>query len=108
LFNWGDILATKDTISSLLSSGMGYASTKIKGMTVKVDEVCDKLTHSIDEWGEAAPTKKLNSAQGDESDKTGQITEAQGSTSCTWASERLKNGGAGTSTRAPVGTYCTP
>lgn len=97
LFNWDDILTTKDTISSLLTAGFGYAAIKIDDITRKVDGFFGQLEETVDKFGNSAsPTKELTSGA-DEKNK--EVQEAQGGTSTTWATERLKNGGAGSNTK---------
>lgn len=66
---------------------------------MKVDQVCDQIIANIDQWGNAAPQKDIGCKEANGADSGGKINEAQTSTSCTWASERLKNGGSGTSVK---------
>lgn len=96
IFNWDDILTTKDTISSTLTAGFGYAALKMDDLATKVDGFFDGLEKTIDEFGKSI---KLDKALSDgEKGKDPKVEEAQTSTSTTWASERLKNGGAGSNT----------
>ncbi|KAL1876851.1 hypothetical protein VTK73DRAFT_9153 [Phialemonium thermophilum] len=97
LFDWDDILTTKDTISSLLTAGFGYAAIKIDDITQKVDGFFEQLEETIDKFGNAAlPTKEQTA---ETSDKNKKVQESQSGTSTSWATERLKNGGAGSKTK---------
>ena len=77
-------MATKDTISNVWTSGLGYASQKILSANAKVDEVCDGIVANIDSWSDKAPNESISNS---EAGKDKQGKDAQSSTSCNWASE---------------------
>ncbi|KAG9758073.1 hypothetical protein KCU73_g4084, partial [Aureobasidium melanogenum] len=100
IFNWDDILATKDTISATITAGFGYAAIKMDDLTAKADGFFTDLEKTVDEFGTKIKLdKKLNEKAGDKDENEDNKTS---STSTTWASERLKNGGAGTKTSADL------
>ncbi|KAF7502179.1 hypothetical protein GJ744_006768 [Endocarpon pusillum] len=97
IFNWGDILTTKDTISQTITAGFGYAANKMDDLAVKVDGFFDRLERIIDQFGDSIKLDKQFSEG--EGDRDKEIKASQTSTSSTWASERLKNGGAANDTK---------
>ncbi|RBR22926.1 uncharacterized protein FIESC28_04224 [Fusarium coffeatum] len=96
IFSWDDILTTKDTISSTITAGLGYAAIKMDDISAKVDGFFTDLEKTVEQFGESIKLDKKLGGDNDPKDK--KVAEAQSSTSTTWASERLKNGGAGTNT----------
>lgn len=95
VFNWGDIMATKRTISAFLNAGFGCVNLKIDGLMDSVDEFFDGIESTIDDFGDKFKTnKQLDSKQG-----SAQKDQKKGGTSANWAAERLKNGGAATQTK---------
>lgn len=101
IFNWQDILETKDTISSIFTAGFGYAANKVDDAVDRMDEIFGKIEDAIDQFGTSVKSSKSISAKTGPRDE--KVDEAQSSTSCLWASERMKNGGAGTSTKVKSG-----
>ncbi|KAK1774877.1 hypothetical protein QBC45DRAFT_489404 [Copromyces sp. CBS 386.78] len=103
VFNWDDILATKDTISNTITAALGYGGSKIDHFSTRVDGFFDDLERTIDNFGTSV---KLDKPEIDSATKAdtiansseNQIKEAQSATATTWTSERLKNGGAGSET----------
>jgi len=78
---------------------------KMDDMVAKVDEVFDTLENTVDQMGNTVSTKQEIKA---ETDAKPEVKEAQTSTSTTWASERLKNGGAATETSVDLkGNFVT-
>ncbi|KAF5655281.1 hypothetical protein F25303_689 [Fusarium sp. NRRL 25303] len=98
MFNWRDILATKNTISSTITAGLGYAATKIDGLQTRVDGFLTSLERTVDQFGSSITLDKQLGGENMPSDQ--KVSDAQSSTATTWASERLRNGGASTSTKA--------
>jgi hypothetical protein len=85
IFSWGDIIDTKNTISSLLSAGFEYAAIKV-----------DDLAENVDNLGkDNLPSKSLTQDDGKQKEEE----DGKSSTSSSWIGERLKNGGAGQSTK---------
>lgn len=98
IFNWDDILATKNSISSTLTAGLGYAGLKIGDLMNGVDEFFDGLENTIDKFGNSIKTdRQLKEAQELQDSTKGK--KNGGDTSINWAAERLKNGGAGSQTK---------
>ncbi|KAH0372867.1 hypothetical protein KCU65_g919, partial [Aureobasidium melanogenum] len=96
IFDWDDILATKDTISATITAGFGYAAIKMDDLTAKADGFFIYLENAVDEFGTKIKLdKKLSEGTDKKDDK---VDDTSSSTSTGWASERLKNGGAGTNT----------
>ncbi|KAF7870614.1 hypothetical protein EAF04_004358 [Stromatinia cepivora] len=99
IFSWGDILETKDTISSIITAGVDLAADKVSWVEGKVDAFFVSLLADVDSLGVAYdPSKDMNAGSGDNLQDGSQIRGTQESTSYNWASERMKHGGAGTST----------
>lgn len=98
VFNWGDIKDTKNTISTLLTASIGAASDKVGDLERSVDGFFDGLEKKIDEFGSVGP-KKITANQADKASDS----ESSNSTGASWAQERLKNGGATTSTEVEEG-----
>ncbi|TXC08244.1 hypothetical protein FocTR4_00004234 [Fusarium oxysporum f. sp. cubense] len=98
MFNWGDILATKNTISSTITAGLGYAATKMDHIQTKVDGFFTALENTVDQFGSSIKLDKQLGGKNLSCDQ--KVSDALSSTSTTWTSERLRNGGASTSTKA--------
>lgn len=96
IFSWDDILTTKDTMSSTITADFGYAGLKMDDLSAKVDGFFTNLEKTVDEFGTSI--KLDEQVGGAEANKDGKVKDAQSPTSTTWASERLKNGGAGCDT----------
>lgn len=101
IFDWDDILTTKNTISNMLTAGFGYAALKMDDLAEKVDSFFDGVEDTIDKLGSSIMTDKHLTAEGN-GKKGSEVEGAQTSTSTSWASERLKNGGAGSNTTLDV------
>lgn len=96
IFRWDDILATKNTISSTITAGFGYAALKMDDISTKVDGFFANMEKTVDQFGTSIKLdKQIGNAESNKDDK---VQDAQTSTSSNWASERLKNGGAGSDT----------
>lgn len=98
IFNWGDIKDTKNTISSLITASIGAGSDKVGDLEKKVDGFFDSLESKIDDFAAVGPRISANqkSSGSDDSSSNG--------TGASWAQERLKNGGATSSTQVEKGT----
>jgi hypothetical protein len=92
VFNWGDIKETKNTISSLITAGIGAAGDKAGDFEKKVDGFFGDLEKKIDEFAAVGPRISAKQAGGVSDDVSSAGTRAS------WAQERLKNGGATSST----------
>ncbi len=77
-------------------AGFGYAALKMDDLASKADDFFDGLEVIVDQFGTSIKLDK--SLSNGENGKDPKVKEAQASTSSTWASERLKNGGAGSNT----------
>lgn len=96
IFSWGDIIDTKNTISSLLSAGFEYAAIKVDDLAENVDGFFEGMEKTIDNLGkDNLPSKSLTQDDG----KKIEEEDGKSSTSSSWIGERLKNGGAGQSTK---------
>ncbi|KAL9106679.1 MAG: hypothetical protein Q9227_008331 [Pyrenula ochraceoflavens] len=95
LFNWSDIKETKNTISALLTAGIGAAGDKVGDVEKKVDGFFDSIVKQIDSLGTSASAKKIAKS----SDSQASKSDSSNGTGATWAQERLKNGGATSSTQ---------
>jgi hypothetical protein len=101
IFNWDDIKQTKNSISSTINAGFDYAGIKIDDVAVKVDGFFDGLERTIDQFGDGiSAQKKISDKAAESSDPKSK--DAQSSTQTTWAQERLKNGGAGSDSKADL------
>lgn len=97
IFNWEDIKETKNTISTLITASIGAACDKVGDIEKKVDSFFDNLDKKIDQFGPVGPQKIMANQNG-----KSQRTESNG-TSASWTQERLKNGGATSSTQLDKG-----
>ncbi len=96
IFSWDDIIDTKNTISSLLSAGFEYAAIKVDDLAENVDGFFEGMEKTIDNLGkDSLPSKSLTQDDG----KKEEEENGKSSTSSSWIGERLKNGGAGQSTK---------
>lgn len=100
LFAWSDILDTKNTISATITAGLGYAGTKVDSLITKSDAFFDDLSRTVDALGDSISTSKRIGT--DDADRDSKSKEAESSTTVSWAQERLKNGGAGTQSKADL------
>jgi hypothetical protein len=99
IFAWDDILETKNTISSLITAGCDLAANKVGEITTKADNFFASLISDIDNIGVVRDSKELNANSGDGLTSHDIVSSSQNSTSFNWAGERMKNGGAGTSSQ---------
>ncbi|KAH8802584.1 hypothetical protein F5884DRAFT_683783 [Xylogone sp. PMI_703] len=90
LFAWDDIIQTKNTISSLLNTGLDYASSQIINAEAKVDQFFDNLK-KLAGTPATSPVEQMN-ANSAPSDQT--TLASSHNTSVKWTGERYKNGGA--------------
>jgi hypothetical protein len=100
LFNWDDIKQTKNTVSTLITASIGAAGDKVGDIEKKVDSFFANLEKKIDTFGAVGP-QKITADQRDKAQKD----ESNNGTSSSWAQERLKNGGATTSTQFEKGQW---
>ena len=93
MFDWDDILATKETVSSLITAGCDLAARKVGVAANTVDVFFKDVLAKID----GIEVKKdvsasSNSGKGAD-EKSTTVKDAQNSTSFNWAGERMKNDG---------------
>ena len=93
MFDWDDILATKETVSSLITAGCDLAARKVGIAADTVDIFFKDVLAKIDgiEVKKDVSASSNSGKGGDEKSTT--VKDAQNSTSFNWAGERMKNGG---------------
>ncbi|RAQ76530.1 hypothetical protein COH20_010367 [Aspergillus flavus] len=92
LFNWGDILKTKNQISSLLTTGCDLVANKLGDAAGGVDQFFARLIENIDDLG-VEQDVEVSPGTGSDRSESSTVRDAQLSTSVNWAPERMKNGG---------------
>ncbi|KAL3422840.1 Vegetative incompatibility protein HET-E-1-like protein 20 [Phlyctema vagabunda] len=97
IFDWDDILKTKDTVSALITAGCDLAARKVGAAASAVDGYFDGILAKIDGI-EAVKDISASSSSGTGNDTSStKVNDAQHSTSFNWTGERMKNGGMSTS-----------
>lgn len=100
IFSWGDILETKDTISSIISAGIELGEMKVGDVTNTIDGFFVSLLNDVDSLMVTSNGgKSLSGSSGSSYNGSQTVQDTTSSTKFNWAGERLKNGGAGTSTQ---------
>lgn len=100
IFSWGDILETKDTISSIISAGIELGEMKVGDVTNTIDGFFVGLLNDVDSLMVTSNGgKSLSGSSGSSYNGSQTVQDTTSSTKFNWAGERLKNGGAGTSTQ---------
>ncbi|KAK2758180.1 hypothetical protein FQN54_004024 [Arachnomyces sp. PD_36] len=96
LFNWDDILQTKNQVSTLIDAGCDLAAAKAREDASAVDKFFDDLLAKIDGI-EIKKDANVSPNSGSDKSQAPAVYDAQHSTSFNWTSERMKNGGLGSS-----------
>lgn len=92
IFNWDDIIATKNQISTILTAGCELVANKLGSAADKVDDFFNPLLANIGDV-EVTYDVDVSPDSGKEEDASGEVVDANNSTCANWASERMKNGG---------------
>jgi hypothetical protein len=109
IFSWGDILETKDTISSVLTAGIELGQIKVGDITNTIDGFFVSLLADVDRLMVTQNgTQSLSGSSGSQDSDHQTVEDTTSSTKFNWAGERLKNGGAGTSTQIVTNSKSTP
>ncbi|KAL2002673.1 hypothetical protein VTN02DRAFT_6208 [Thermoascus thermophilus] len=96
IFNWGDIVQTKDQFSALITAGFNLARNKMGGAADGVNQYFDGLLAKIDGL-EIKKDVNVSPKSGSGYSKPSLIQDSEHGTALNWTSERMKNGGIQTS-----------
>lgn len=100
IFSWNDILETRDTINSVINAGLDFGAQKVEDVAARADAMFVGLLGDVDKFMVAPKGfAKISGDSASSNDHDGAVTTCTSSTKFNWAGERLKNGGAGTSSR---------
>lgn len=92
IFNWGDIVQTKDQFSALITAGFNLARNKMGGAADGVNQYFDGLLAKIDGL-EIKKDVNVSPKSGSGYSKPSLIQDSEHGTALNWTSERMKNGG---------------
>ncbi|PKY03502.1 hypothetical protein P168DRAFT_163712 [Aspergillus campestris IBT 28561] len=89
IFEWDDIIRTKDQVSALVTSGIDYAASKAVKFETTIEEALDKWLEDVTDYTPPDDIKASAHRDADESPLEVLLSD----TATAWMGERLKNGG---------------
>ena len=90
IFNWKDVVETKNSISAVLTATLEAADSWVEQGQNKVNDVFENIERAIQNFGNFGIPEDVSTADAVKGNQ-----QSSCSTSATWALERLKNGGPG-------------
>ena len=96
LFNWDDILDTKDSLSAFMIAGLDWCSGKIDETIPKIDKYFGDIKNKIDNTTSSVGTEDINKT-------TPESQERQKSVGFNWSKYHFIHGGAGENFNTDVG-----
>ena len=91
LFNWPDIIQTKDTLSTLITAGLKLAETKVGDARSNADDFFGNLEKKIDGVSNTKISKDVSTNEKENSVGGNEVKGIQSSVAFNWATERAKN-----------------